>query len=280
MLLVALMSAADAVVVRMLSGQIHPFVIGFTRTTFGLLAMLPWILRHPHILRTRRVGVHVLRAALKLGSLVALFAALGGAPLASVTAIGFAAPIFVSVGAWVFLAELPRPMRITAAAIGFVGVMVILRPAMEGGAAAVALWLALLSASLTAAIQLILKVIGRTERAETLVAWNLIASVPLALGPALWFWTPPTAAQWGLLAFQGALGALNQGCVTRALQLADASLVAPIDFLRLPLVAVLAYAFFGEVANPATWVGAALIVSAVALMAATTRGVSRPNDVA
>lgn len=278
MLLVALMSAADAVLVRLLAGEIHPFVIGFTRVTFGLLAMLPWILSRPEILRTRRFGAHVVRAALKLASLVALFAALAGAPLASVTAIGFAAPIFVSVGAWFLLSEQPRALRILAAILGFVGVVTILWPAMTGSAVATALWLALLSALLTATIQLILKVIGRGERAETLVAWNLIASVPLALGPALWFWTPPTAAQWGLLALQGALGALNQGFVTRALQLADASLVAPIDFLRLPLVAALAYVFFGEVAMMATWIGASFIVVAVVLMALTTGRAPERND--
>jgi len=278
MLLVALMSAADAVVVRLLAGEIHPFVIGFTRVSFGLLAMLPWILRRPEMLRTRRIDMHVVRAALKLGSLVALFAALAGAPLASVTAIGFAAPIFVSVGAWFLLSEQPQPLRILAAVLGFIGVVTILWPAMHGGAAGVALWLALLSALLTATIQLILKVLGRAERAETLVAWNLIASVPLALGPALWFWTQPSASQWALLAFQGALGALNQGCVTRALQLADASLVAPIDFLRLPLVAALAYFFFGEVAMLATWIGASFIVVAVVLMALTTKLTQGRND--
>ena len=275
MLLVALMSAADAVIVRLLAGQIHPFMIAFTRVSFGLLAMLPWILRRPGMLRTRRIGVHVLRAALKLGSLVALFAALAGAPLASVTAIGFAAPLFVSVGAWFLLAEQPQPLRILAAGLGFVGVVTILWPAMEGGSTATALWLALLSAVLTAAIQLILKVMGRAERAETLVAWNLIASVPLALGPALWFWTTPTPAQWGLLALQGTLGAISQGFVTRALQLADASLVAPVDFLRLPLVAGLAYLVFGEIARLETWIGASFIVVAIILMTLTAR---RPAD--
>ena len=275
MLLVEVMSAADAVIVRLLAGEIHPFVIGFTRVSFGLIAMLPWILRRPGMLRTRRIGLHVLRAALKLGSLVALFAALAGAPLASVTAIGFAAPLFVSVGAWFLLAEQPQPLRILAAVLGFVGVVTILWPAMAGGSAATALWLALLSAALTATIQLILKVMGRLERAETLVAWNLIASVPLALGPALWFWTTPTPAQWGLLALQGTLGAISQGFVTRALQLADASLVAPVDFLRLPLVAGLAYLVFGQVPLLATWIGASFIVVAIVLMTLTAR---RPTN--
>ena len=271
MLIVAVINAADAVIVRFLAGDIHPFVIGFTRASFGLLAMLPWMLSRPHILKTNRYVLHAFRAGLKLLSLVALFAALAGAPLASVTAIGFAAPLFVTVGAWFLLAEQPRPLRICAAGIGFVGVMIILKPAMVGGATATALWLALLSAVLVATIQLILKVMGRTESAETLVAWNLITMVPLALVPAIYFWTTPTLEQWVLLAAQGALGALNQAAVTRAFQLGDASLVAPMDFLRLPLIAAIAYMLFGEVAGLATWIGASIIFVAVALMATTAR---------
>ncbi|SMC77787.1 DMT family transporter [Primorskyibacter flagellatus] len=277
MLFVAIISATDAVIVRLLAGEIHPFVIGFTRAGFGLLAMLPWMMKRPHILKTKRYGLHALRAGLKLLSLVALFAALAGAPLASVTAIGFAAPVFVTVGAWFLLAEQPRPLRIFSAALGFVGVVVILKPAMVGGATATALWLALLSALLVATIQLILKVMGRTEGAETLVAWNLITMVPLAVLPAIYFWTTPTLLQWGLLALQGSLGAINQVAVTRAFQLGEASLVAPMDFLRLPLVAALAYMLFGEVAGLATWVGASLIFVSIALMASTARSKLSPE---
>lgn len=277
MLFVAIISATDAVIVRLLAGEIHPFVIGFTRASFGLLVMVPWMMRRPHILKTKRYALHALRAGLKLLSLVALFAALAGAPLASVTAIGFAAPVFVTVGAWFLLAEQPRPLRIFSAALGFVGVVVILKPAMVGGATATALWLALLSALLVATIQLILKVMGRTESAETLVAWNLITMVPLAALPAMYFWSTPTAMQWGLLALQGSLGALNQAAVTRAFQLGDASLVAPMDFLRLPLVAALAYMFFGEVAGLATWIGASLIFVSIALMASTARSRTPPE---
>ena len=126
-------------------------------------------------------------------------------------------------------------------------------------------------AVLTAIIQLMLKVMSRRDSTETLVAWNLIVSVPLALGPALWFWSTPTAGQWGLLLAQGALGALNQSVVTRAFQLADASVVAPMDFLRLPFVAIAAFAFFGEVAGISTWVGAAVIFVATLMMAASRR---------
>lgn len=268
MVLVAFGAALDSAIVRLLAGQIHPFVIGFTRVSFGLLAMAPLMARRPQMLRTRARASHLLRAALKLGSLVAVFAALQSAPLATVTAIGFAAPLFVTLGAWVLLAERPGMSRLAGLALGAVGIVVILAPAMELGEGR-ALMLALSGAILTAAIQIMLKVMGRAERAETLVAWNLILSVPLAALPALWFWTTPTPAQWGLLALQGAIGTFSQLGVTRAFQLADASVVAPVDFLRLPLVALIGWLVFAQIPPMATWFGAGLILLSVVVIAAS-----------
>ncbi|AUH35294.1 ABC transporter permease [Paracoccus tegillarcae] len=271
MALVAMGGAVDSTIVRLLAGEVHPFVIGFTRVSFGLIAMLPLILRRPEMLRTKARAGHVIRAALKLGSLVAMFAALQAAPLATVTAIGFAAPIFVTLGAWLFLSEKPGPLRLGGLLLGFAGILVILAPSIGLGEER-ALMLALLAALLTAAIQLMLKVMGRTDRADTLVAWNLIMSVPLAAIPAWYFWSTPTTAQWGLLALQGVIGTVSQLGVTRAFQLADASLVAPVDFLRLPFVALSAWLIFSELSPLSTWLGAALIFAAILLMAASARG--------
>lgn len=270
MLLVAGIGAFDAVLVRLLSGNVNPVMMAFTRGAFGALAMLPWILSRPGIMKTSRHWLHVLRATLKLGSLVALFAALAAAPLATVTAIGFAAPLFVTVGAWIFFGERPRAQRVAGALLGFVGIMILLRPV--GSEMNIALVYALISALLVGTIQLILKHMGKTEKADTLVAWNLIVTVPIALIPALYFWVTPSPTEWMLLGLQGALGAGNQFLATKAFQLADASLVAPIDFVRLPLVAAAAFFFFDEVADRATWIGASLIFIAVMLVAASSRG--------
>jgi len=270
MALVAVGGALDSAIVRTMAGEVHPFVIGFTRVLFGLVAMAPLILRRPGMLRTQaRIG-HVLRAALKLGSLVAVFAALQAAPLATVTAIGFAAPLFVTLGAWALFSERPGPLRLTGLTLGFLGILVILAPAMGLGEGQ-ALMLALLGAALTAAIQLMLKVMGRADRADTLVAWNLIVSVPLAAVPAILFWTTPTPMQWALLAAQGAIGTFSQLGVTRAFQLADASLVAPVDFLRLPFVALVGWLWFAQIPTFATWIGAALIFGAIMVMASSAR---------
>lgn len=272
MMLVGVINAVDAVIVRLLAKEVHPFIIGLTRTSFGLLAMLPWILSRPQMLATRYRLMHVLRAALKLASLIAVFFALAEARLADVTAIGFAAPLFVTIGAWFLFGESPQPVRILAILLGFVGVLIVLRPDWATGLqVSPALLLALLGAALTAVIQLMLKAMARRDRTDTLVAWNLIVSVPLAAVPAILVWQTPSLFHWGLLALQGALGALNQTMVTRAFQLADASLVAPIDFLRLPFVAILAFVLFQEVAGMSTWVGAAVIFVATMIMAATRR---------
>ena len=272
MALVAAGGAVDSALVRTLAGDVHPVMIGFTRVTFGLMALAPLLLRRPQILRTNMRFGHVLRAALKLGSLVALFAALQQAPLATVTAIGFASPLFVAIGAWALLAEPPGLLKVAGLALGFAGILVILGPAL-GLAQGAALGLALVSAILTATIQLMLKVMGRAEGATTLVAWNLIVSVPLALPFALWFWTWPEPWQWGVLALQGAIGTACQLGVTRALQLADASLVAPVDFLRLPFVAVVAWIVFAELPPVATFIGGAMIFGAVMVLSLAARPV-------
>jgi len=270
MLLVAVISAVDAVIIRLVSPSVHPFVIGFTRSLFGLLVVSPWILARPAVLYSQYRCRHVLRAALKLASLIAFFAAFAVAPLADVTAIAFTAPIFVTVGAWIFLAERPRAQRIAAVLIGFVGVLIVLRPAQHSDLPT-GLLFALAGALLTAVIQLILKPMSGRDSTETLVAWNLIVTVPLAAIPAVVVWETPSLEQWALLALQGALGALNMWLVTRAFSLAEASLIVPIDFLRLPIVAALAFAIFGQSAPLSTWIGGVAIFVATLLMAGSAR---------
>lgn len=270
MLVVAVIGALDAVIVRQLSPSVHPFIIGFTRSLFGLLAFLPWILSHPHILKSHFRFRHVLRAALKLASLIAFFGAYASSALADVTAIAFTTPIFVTIGAWIFLGESPQALRVLAVAIGFSGVFVVLQPGQQN-AVATGLWLALLGAFLAALIQLMLKPMSARDSTQTLVAWNLIVTVPLAAIPAYYVWQMPSASEWVLLAVQGILGATAMAMVTRAFALADASLLSPIDFLRLPLVAGLAYWVFGEVSDLATWIGGAMIFAATLLMARSAR---------
>jgi len=244
--------------------------MGFTRALFGMLTVLPRVLLRPQIMRSHFRFRHVLRATLKLFALVAYFAAFARAQLADVTAIAFTAPIFVTVGAWAFLSEKPQALRIAAVVVGFLGVLFVLRPGQTGGPPT-GLLFALLGAVLTATIQLILKPMSARDSAETLVAWNLIVTVPIAAIPAVFFWTTPTPTEFALLALQGVLGAVAMTSVTRDCALAAVSLITPIDFRRLPLVALLGYLFFAQTVPPTTWIGGAVIFSAAMLMARSAR---------
>ena len=271
MLTATVLMAADSVIVKHLDGSVHPFVMAFTRALFGLLAFLPWIVSRKDVLKSHYRFRHVLRAGLKLASLIAFFVAFVEAPLADVTAIAFTSPIFVTLGAWLFLTERPRALRILAVALGFVGVLIVLRPGSAAGIS-MGLLFALLGAVLTATIQLILKPMSARDSTETLVAWNLIVTVPLAAIPAAFYWQMPTGTEWGWLALQGVLGAISMGCVTRAFSLAEATLLVPLDFLRLPLVAALGFIIFAETVPLSTWAGGAVIFGATVIMARSARG--------
>lgn len=276
MLLVAALTAIDTAIVRVLTSELHPFTIVFYRSLFGLIAVSPWIWRHRStITRTANFRLHLGRALLKLLALVAFFQAIAGAPLASVTAIAFTTPLFVAMGAVLLLGERLPAVRIAAIALGFVGVLVIVRPG--AGFADPALLFAVAGAMGIAAIALMLKFLTGRDSPSTIVGLNLLLSVPLALVLALPVLTVPTWPMLGLLAFQGAAGALSMTSVTRAMALADASFLSPIEFVRLPLVALIAYWAFGEIADAWTWLGGAVIFGAVVLLTRAERS-SRHGD--
>lgn len=264
MSLAAMLNAGDTVLVRVLTENIHPFVIVFFRSLFGLLFISPWLIKNRSILASNYSILHLVRAGLKLMTLVAFFIAISSAALVDVTTISFAAPIFVTIGAWTFLGERVTAQCIVAVACGFVGVLVILQPGRE--AVSAALLFALGGAVLAAVIQLMLKRMSARDSTETLVAWNLILTVPLAAIPLYWFWTEPSWSELGLLALQGVIGALNMAIVTRAISLADASYIAPLDFLRLPMIGILAFMFFGETLTVGTLIGAVVIFASTLIL--------------
>lgn len=262
----ATLAAADAVIVRALSGAVHPFVIGFFRAFFGAVILLPWIAMRPAVLQSNhRLRQHALRAGFKLLAMIAFFAAFSWGPLADVTAIAFMSPVFVVLGAALTLGERPGLPMLAAVAVGFTGAMLVIGPSATGFSLAVGL--ALVGAVLQSAIQLLLKSMSKGDATSTLVVWNLLLTVPIALVFALPFWSTPGWREIGLLALQGAVGTACMGMMTHAFSLAPATVVAPVDFLRLPLVALSGFALFGESVALTTIAGGALICSAALLAA-------------
>jgi drug/metabolite transporter (DMT)-like permease len=246
--------------VRHLTHSLDPLQVVFFRNAFGLLAMLPWLLRHgPAVLRTERLGLHALRAAIGIVAMVCWFTTLALLPLAEATALSFTAPIFTSLLAMLLLGEVMRARRWTATAVGFAGALIILRPGLTSLQPAALL--AIVTALVWAGSTILVKVMARTESAGAIVTWLVLFSTPVSLLAALFVWQTPTLAQLGLAALLGTAGSAGHFCMTRALAVAEASAVMPFDYLRLPVVAGIAYLAFGEVPDLWVWLGGAVIAA-------------------
>ncbi len=266
--------ALMAVTIRFASAQLHPFQITFFRSTFGALFALP--LLHGHglaLLRTPRFGFYVMRCVLGMGGMLAGFWAIVNLPLAEAVALSYSSPLFVTIGAVIFLGEVVRRRRWSAVVAGFIGVLVIVRPGSAAFAAGSLV--ALLAAALTGAVTISIKSLTGSEPADRIVLLTTLLWVPLSLPAALTVWQWPHAGIWPWLVLSGALGTSGHWCWTRALRLADASLLAPFSYLQLLIVAVLAWWIFGEQVDRYTAVGAAIIIGASLYIARREHNLAR-----
>lgn len=276
MLLASAFFAGNAIIVRFLSVEIHAFQIAFMRNAFGLLSIAPWLFwAGPSALRIGRMKLHAVRSLLNLVSMLCYFWAVAGMPLADVTAIGFATPLFASLGAVILFKEVMRLRRWSALAIGFAGVLLVLRP----GFAVVDqyTWAAIGASASLAGVLLIIKHVVRIDDPRAVVLINLMMIVPMSLPGALLVWKPPAMWMLALAALHGVLGTYGNLMLTHAFRLGDASVMAPIDFARLPFVAILAFLFFGEAADLFTWGGGAMIFASTMYIAQREAALKRSS---
>lgn len=263
MVLTALGFAAVVGQVRYLSASYHPLEIVFFRNFFGLLAMAPWLVRVGWVgLRPRRPALFLWRALLSYTAMGTWFMAVSLIPLAQAVTLNFTAPFFSTILAVLLLGETVRIRRWAAIVIGFGGVLLIVRP--EPATFTPHMLWPLVSAAAIAGATIAIKTLSKTESPEAIVVQLGVFTSPIALVPALFVWTTPDLEGWLWLFATGATGTLAQICLNRALAAADASAVAPFDYVRLPLVALIGYVFFGEAIDPMTWIGALAIVGSSA----------------
>ncbi|MDR2013497.1 MAG: DMT family transporter [Rhodanobacter sp.] len=250
-----------AIVARIASKSLHPFEIAFFRSLFGALAAAP--LLYPRGLRalyTDRLGFYILRCAIGTLSMLAGFWAIAHLPLAQAISLSYSSPLFVTIGAVLFLGEIVRLRRWSAVIAGFIGVLIIVRPGTDGFTAASLV--ALFSAAMTGIVTISIKFLSRRDPVDTIVLLTTCLWVPLSLPAALLVWQWPPAHLWPGLIIAGILGTAGQYTWTHALRLTDASTLAPLSYLQLVIVAVLAWFAFGEHVDAYTATGAAIIIGA------------------
>jgi len=177
--------------------------------------------------------------------------------LATVFVLEFTMPVWTAILAVVFLGERLNRGRIVMLVLGLAGIFIILKPGFETVQPAALIMLA--GAFAYAATMICTKPLARRDTAFAILFYMSAVQIPLSLIPALPGWVTPALAQSPWMMAVGAAGLLAHYCMTRALRIADVTLVTPIDFLRLPLIAVVGMLFYGEPLEISILLGAAVI---------------------
>jgi len=270
-------------VMRLMALELHSLQAQFLRALFGLVAMLPVI-----ALGMRRGGWRSfwpnnmagqwIRGVAHTVATLLFFLALPHLPLADSTAINFTIPLFILMGAALFLGEKVTPARWLATLVGFAGVLVVLLPHL-GGIGGGGYWslVMLAAAPAFAASFLLAKVLTRRDRSSVLVVWQALTVSILSLPLALTVWEPPTLRQWSIFLLAGLLGSCAHYCINRAMEKVDISALQSVRFLDLIWSSVLGLLLFGNMPAPTALVGGAVIVVAVAAVARHEARASRPR---
>ena len=263
--------------VRVASADLPPLEVAFFRNLFASAAMLPWVLSSGFPgLDTRHISLHVTRAVIGVLAMGLWFTSLALVTLADAVALSFTMPFFVVAGAATILGEKVGLRRWSATAIGFLGMLVILRPGIAVVSPAMALPVA--TAAFWATSALILKHMSATVRAGTSVLYMNLLMTPLSLVPAAFVWKWPHWEDFFVLAAIGLLATLAHLALARALAAADASAIAPFDYARLPFIALFAFVLFGEVAEIWTWIGGAIIAGSAIYVARRESVLAKQRD--
>jgi drug/metabolite transporter (DMT)-like permease len=256
------MFVAMAVCIRALANRLPAGDIAFYRAFFGLLLLLPLVFgggwaRARRTIATCRLPLFALRALFTYLAIASYFYALLKIPMAEAISLSTTLPIFMTAMAALILGEAVGLRRWTAVGIGFVGALLIVRPGFaEVSWAAVT---ALASAALYAAAGITVKLLSRTEPPGRIVFYMNLFVALLAAAPVLVDFTPPRWADFPYILAIGATGTLAHYFQSNAFKRAQASFVAPFDFLRLPLGALCGYLIFNDRPSDWVWIGAALI---------------------
>lgn len=234
---------------RELAAELGTFQILFFRSLIGLVVIGAVIWRQDRrLIVTQQMGLHLLRNIAHYGGQWGWFYGLGLIPLAEVFAIEFTVPVWTAILAATLLGERLTRGRLAAIGFGVVGMLLILRPGADVVQPAA---LAVLGAAICYALaHTFTKKLTRTDSALTVLFYMTVIQLPLGLIPSLMAWVTPSPILWPWLLAVGLTALTAHYCMTRALTLADATVVVPMDFLRLPLIAVVGFLFYGE---PLAW---------------------------
>jgi drug/metabolite transporter (DMT)-like permease len=261
----ALMLAAGALfatmdgTAKLLTSDYPVLEVAWARYAFHLLLMAPLLRRQgaARLVASRRPVLQMVRSALLLACTVLFFLAIRRMPLADATALGFTAPLFVTLLSPTLLSEQVGPRRWAAVILGFLGVVAVVRPG-----SAVLDWPALLPvlvALFFALYQITTRILGAHDGAFTTLFYTTLAGIAVLSLAQPFIWVAPDLRGWLLMALLGGVGGVAHFAMIRAYALAEASLLAPLGYLQLVWATAIGFALFGDLPDSWTIGGGALI---------------------
>lgn len=252
--------ALTDVVVKLLGDKFHPFELSLFRYVVGflMLAAVFWRMGREG-LKTGRMGLHVARLILATLAQLGFFISVIHLKLADATAIFFSKPLFTTVVAVIILSELVTARRWTATIVGFVGVIVMMRP---GAGVIDPVVLIAVGASLSFAVaNILIRIMAPTEPPNRILFYYHVGGIALLVVPAIFVWQTPSGIEWGLLTLIGVLTTLGMICYVRAYSIGEANAIGPIEYVRLIYAGLFGYFLFSETIDIWTIVGGSVIVA-------------------
>ncbi|MFL2543307.1 MAG: DMT family transporter [Alphaproteobacteria bacterium] len=268
--------------VKLLSDDLHPIIICFYRCLMGLIIITPFVAKNNfQALQTDNMRLQIFRALINIISMICWFSAIGMMHFEKATALGFTTPLFTTVLAVLILGEVIRFHRTAALLLGFVGILIIIRPGympFEFGT------ILMLVASLSFSFVLIfVKKLSATDSSLTIIFYHLLYMTPAFFILSLFYWENVNLNQLIIFSLMGASGLLSHWCLAQAFKMSDTTFVMPLQFTKLIWASLIGLFIFAEQPDIWTWVGGVIIFISVVYItyreAFKKKGTSKPIQV-
>lgn len=244
--------------VKLLSNELHPIIICFYRCLMGLIIITPFVARNNfRALQTDNMRLQIFRALINIISMICWFSAIGMMHFEKATALGFTTPLFTTVLAVLILGEVIRFHRTAALLLGFVGILIIIRPGympFEFGT------ILMLIASFSFSFVLIfVKKLSATDSSLTIIFYHLLYMTPAFFILSIFYWENINLNQLIIFILMGASGLLSHWCLAQAFKMSDTTFVMPLQFTKLIWASLIGLFIFSEQPDIWTWVGGVII---------------------
>ena len=248
--------------VKFLSDDLHPIIICFYRSLMGLILITPFVVRNNfRALQTKNMRLQIFRASINVISMICWFSAIGMMHFEKATALGFTTPLFTTVLAVIVLGEVIRFHRTAALLLGFIGIIIIMRPGyvpFEFGT------ILMLIASFSFSFVLIfVKKLSATDSSITIIFYHLLYMTPVFFILSLFYWENINLNQLIIFTLMGASGLLSHWCLAQAFKMSDTTFVMPLQFTKLIWASLIGLFIFAEKPDIWTWVGGVIIFISV-----------------